>query len=125
MKRGEIYYIENKNAVGCEQRGRRPAVIVGNDVGNKYSPVLLVVYFTLQPKKHLPTHVYVRGYGTALCEQIFTIDRTRVLQKKKGECTNSDMERINKALCISLGMEENIWQGVRNTITHQYRNARR
>ena len=60
MKRGEIYYIENDNAVGCEQRGIRPAVIVGNDVGNKHSPVLLVVYFTRQQKKALPTHVYVR-----------------------------------------------------------------
>lgn len=123
MKRGEIYYIENDKAVGCEQRGIRPAVIVGNDVGNKYSPVLLVVYFTRQHKKALPTHVYVRGHGTALCEQIFTIDKTRLLQKK-GECTESDIERINKALRISLGMEET-WQDKRNTTTHQYRNARR
>ena len=117
MKRGEIYYIENDNAVGCEQRGIRPGVIVGNDIGNQYSPVLIVVYFTSKPKKHLPTHVYVRGHGTALCEQICTIDRTRLLQKK-GECTNSDMERINKALCISLGMEET-WQDERNTTTHR------
>ena len=123
MKRGEIYYIENCNAVGCEQRGIRPAVIVGNDIGNKYSPVLLVVYFTLQHKKTLPTHVYVRGQGIALCEQIFTIDKTRILQKR-GECTSSDMERINKALRISLGMEETC-QDERNTTTHQYRNERR
>lgn len=33
MRRREIYYIENDNSAGCEQRGRRPAVIVGNDVG--------------------------------------------------------------------------------------------
>ena len=105
MRRGEIYYIKNENAVGCEQRGIRPAVIVSNNVGNKYSPVLLVVYFTTQRKKYLPTHVYVKGHGNALCEQIFTIDKTRLLQKK-GECSSSDMERINKALRISLGMEE-------------------
>ena len=123
MKRGEIYYIENCNAVGCEQRGIRPAVIVSNNVGNKYSPVLLVVYFTLKHKKTLPTHVYVKGHGTALCEQIFTIDRTRLLQKK-GECTSSDMNRINKALFRSLGMEET-WQEERNTTTHRYRNERR
>ena len=123
MRRGEIYYIKNENTIGCEQRGTRPAVIVGNNLGNKYSPVLLVVYLTTQTKKHLPTHAYVRGHGTALCEQIFTIDKTRLLQKK-GECSSSDMERINKALSISLGMEET-WQGVRNTTTHQYRNERR
>ena len=120
MRRGEIYYVENDNAVGSEQRGIRPALIIGNDVGNKYSPVLLVVYFTLQHKKSMPTHVYVRGHGTALCEQIFTIDKTRLLQKK-GECTNNDMERINKALRISLGMEE-AWQDERNTTTNQYLN---
>lgn len=123
MKRGEIYYIENDNSVGCEQRGRRPAVIVGNDVGNKYSSVLLVVYFTLQHKKALPTHVYVRGHGTALCEQIHTVDKTRLLQKK-GECTDSDMEHINKALCISLGLEEP-WQNERITTIHQYSKVRR
>ena len=123
MRRGEIYYVENNNAVGSEQRGIRPALIVGNDVGNKYSPVLLVVYFTLQHKKSMPTHVYVRGNGTALCEQIFTIDKTRLLLKK-GECTNNDMKRINKALRISLGMEET-WQDERNTTTHRYRNAKR
>ena len=120
MRRGEIYYVENDNAVGSEQRGIRPALIIGNDVGNKYSPVLLVVYFTLQHMKSMPTHVYVRGHGTALCEQIFTIDKTRLLQKK-GECTNNDMERINKALRISLGMEE-AWQDERNTTTNQYLN---
>ena len=122
MKRGDIYLIDNDNALGSEQRGIRPAVIVGNDVGNKYSPVLIIVYFTSQPKKPLPTHVYVRGHGIALCEHIYTIDKTRLI-KKKGECTNSDMERINKALLISLGMEE-IWQDERNT-THHYRNASR
>lgn len=122
MKRGEIYYIKGVNTVGSEQRDTRPAVIVGNNVGNKYSPILLVVYFTLQPKKKLPTHVYINGHGTALCEQIFTVDKTRLL-RKKGECTNSDIERINKALRISLGMEE-IWQDERK-YTHQYRNERR
>ena len=104
-KRGEIYYVDNDNAVGCEQGGVRPALIIGNNVGNKYSPVLIVVYFTLQPKKPMPTHVYIHGHGTALCEQIFTIDKTRILTKK-GECTSGDMELVNKALRVSLGMED-------------------
>lgn len=64
----------------------------------------------------------MRGHGTALCEQIYTIDKTRLL-RKKGECTDSDMKRINKALHISLGMEES-WQDERNMTIHQYRNAR-
>ena len=119
MRRGEIYYIEcGNNVVGCEQRGTRPAVVIGNDIGNKHAPVLIVVCFTTQHKKMLPTHVYVRGHGTALCEQICTIDKTRVLAKK-GECTKSDMERINKALLCSLGMED-IWQNGKDTNTHQY-----
>lgn len=103
FKRGEIYYIESNNGIGHEQRGTRPALIVGNNIGNKYSPVLEIIYFTLQHKRHLPTHVYIRGHGTALCEQIFTVDKSRVV-KKKGECTESDMRRINRALLVSLGM---------------------
>lgn len=103
FKRGEIYYIESDNAVGCEQRGTRPALIVGNDIGNKYSPVLEIVFFTLQRKRQLPTHVYMPEHGIALCEQIFTVDKSRVLTKK-GDCTKSDMERVNKALLVSLGI---------------------
>lgn len=121
-KRGEIYYVENNITTGCEQVGNRPALIIGNDIGNLHSPVLIVVYFTLQPKKPMPTHVYVHGHGTALCEQIFTIDKSRILAKK-GECTSRDMERINKALHISLGMEE-AWQNERTINTHQFRKQR-
>ena len=105
VKRGDIFYADLSPVIGSEQGGIRPVIIIQNDIGNKYSSVLLVVYFTRQHKKALPTHVYVRGHGTALCEQIFTIDKTRLLQKK-GECRDSDMDRINKALRISLGMEE-------------------
>lgn len=83
MRRGEIYYIkDSNNTVGYEQRGTRPALVIGNDIGNKHAPVLIVVFFTTQHKKMLPTHVYVRGHGTALCEQICTIDKTRVIAKK-------------------------------------------
>ena len=40
VKRGEIYYADLSPVVGSEQGGVRPVLIVQNDVGNKYSPLL-------------------------------------------------------------------------------------
>ena len=58
MKRGEIYYIENINAVGSEQRGIRPAVIVGNDVGINTRPFCSLYILHCNTRKHF-RHMYM------------------------------------------------------------------
>ena len=45
-KRGEIYYADLGHGVGSEQEGRRPVVIIQNDVGNKHSPTVIVAAVT-------------------------------------------------------------------------------
>ncbi|NMR85745.1 type II toxin-antitoxin system PemK/MazF family toxin, partial [Vibrio parahaemolyticus] len=42
VKRGEIYYADLSPVVGSEQGGVRPILIIQNDVGNKYSPTVIV-----------------------------------------------------------------------------------
>ena len=43
IKRNEIYYVDfGENTKGCEQAGTRPAIILQNDKGNKYSPTTIV-----------------------------------------------------------------------------------
>lgn len=110
FKRGEIYYADLTPARGSEQGGARPVVIVQNDVGNKYSPTVIIVPLTtVLTKSKLPTHVTL--YKAAdlpckslvLCEQIKTIDKSR-LQDYKGTVSSEDMEKIDRALKISLGM---------------------
>lgn len=109
-KRGEIYYIMTDNdteSVRSEQCNHdRPAIIVSNDVGNKFSPIVEVVYLTTRPKKDLPTHVDIYTTvkpSTALCEQIYTVSKMR-LRKYINECTGQEMDDINKALSVSLGI---------------------
>lgn len=105
--RGEIYHICGKEAVGHEQRGNRPAVIVSNNVGNEHSPVVEVVYLTTQEKKRLPTHVQIYSsprVSTAMCEQIDTVDKRR-LGDLIGRVTEGEQQKIDKALAVSLEID--------------------
>lgn len=104
VHRGEIYHIHEIEAVGHEQHGDRPAIIVSNDVGNEHSPVVEVVYLTTQEKKPLPTHVQIYSSprpSTALCEQIDSVDKIR-LGGLIGRITEEEMHEIDKALAVSL-----------------------
>lgn len=108
FERGNIYYITNNNSpiVGSEQASGRPAIVVSNDKNNNHSSVLEVVYLTTQPKTYLPTHVKITSSSkpsTALCEQVYSISVDRV-GNWCGECTAEEMEQIDAALIISLGL---------------------
>lgn len=108
IKRGDIYYIKNTDTnVGSEQRAGRPAVIVSNNRNNATSTVFEIVYLTSQAKFDQPTHVTIRSSGrdsTALCEQILSVSIERV-GDYIGKCTAMEMQQIDTALLISLGIE--------------------
>ena len=110
IKRGEIYYADLSPVVGSEQGGIRPVLILQNDVGNKYSPTVIVTAITSQlGKAKLPTHVELPATeynlpknSVALLEQIRTLDKRR-LQEKVTTLSTDKMKEVNKALLISLG----------------------
>ncbi len=109
VKRGEIYYADLSPVVGSEQGGVRPVLVVQNDVGNKYSPTVIVCAVTSKlSKAKLPTHVEINmGYGltkasVALLEQLRTIDKRR-LKEKIGELPLAIMRCVDKAILVSLG----------------------
>lgn len=110
IKRGEIYYADLSPVVGSEQGGVRPVLILQNDVGNKYSPTVIVTAITSQlGKAKLPTHVELPAdeynlpkNSVALLEQIRTLDKRR-LQEHITTLTPTKMKEVNKALLISLG----------------------
>ena len=59
VQRGQIY-LAILNGVGCEQQGKRPVLILQNDVGNRFSPTTIIAPLTTSDKKkHLPVHVPV------------------------------------------------------------------
>lgn len=110
IKRGEIYYADLSPVVGSEQGGVRPVLVLQNDVGNKYSPTVIVTAITSQlGKAKLPTHVELPAEqynlpknSVALLEQIRTLDKRR-LQEKVTTLSQEKMKEVNKALLISLG----------------------
>lgn len=111
IKRGDIFHImgtPNRNTThGSEQWPDRPAVIVSNNLNNKYSPVVEVVYLTGRTKQRLPTHVRINSAeipSVALCEQVNSVSVDR-LGNPMGVCTEGEMLDINCALAVSLGLE--------------------
>ncbi len=110
IRRGEIYYADLSPVVGSEQGGVRPVLIIQNDVGNKYSPTVIVSAITSQlGKAKLPTHIELPAEkynlpknSVALLEQIRTLDKRR-LQEKVTTLSPDKMREVNKALLISLG----------------------
>lgn len=111
VKRGDIYYADLSPVVGSEQGGVRPVIIIQNDIGNKHSPTVIISAITSQiDKAKLPTHVEISSeeYGlnkdsVVLLEQIRTLDKRR-LKEKIGHMTNKDMDKVDKALKISVGL---------------------
>ena len=111
VKRGDIYYADLSPVVGSEQGGVRPVLIVQNDVGNKYSPTVIVAAITSRINKaKMPTHIEIKGedYGLSkdsviLLEQVRTIDKQR-LKERMGNLSVADMNKINKALTVSFGL---------------------
>ncbi len=110
VRRGEIYYADLSPVVGSEQGGVRPVLIIQNDVGNKYSPTVVVCAVTSQlTKAKLPTHVELASgesgltrASVALLEQIRTLDKRR-LKSRLGELPHSVMQSIDRAILVSLG----------------------
>jgi len=111
VKRGYIFFADLSPVVGSEQGGVRPVLVIQNDVGNKYSPTVIIAAITSQIEKaKLPTHVEVEAkeYGlekdsVILLEQIRTIDKQR-LQGKVTELDSRVMLKVSQALKISLGL---------------------
>lgn len=113
MKRGDVYFADLSPVVGSEQGGVRPVLIIQNDIGNRFSPTVIVAAITAQIQKaKLPTHVEIdaKKYNierdsVILLEQIRTIDKQRLTDK----ITNLDetmMSKVDEALKISLGLVE-------------------
>lgn len=110
IRRGDILYVESGYSTGSEQRPGRPAIVVSNDKNNEYSSTVEVVYLTTQPKRDLPTHVPIHSLNResiAICEQITTVSKERI-GTYRGSVTAAEMEAIESALRVSLGIGDEV-----------------
>lgn len=111
IKKGDLYFADLSPVIGSEQGGVRPVLVVQNDVGNKYSPTIIVAAVTSQMNKaKLPTHVEIEAAGNGLSknsvvlmEQLRTIDKRR-LKERIGTLSEELLPTVNDALSISLGI---------------------
>ena len=113
IKRGDIFYADLSPVVGSEQGGVRPVLVIQNDIGNKYSPTIIVSAITSQINKaKLPTHVEIKAedFGllkdsVILLEQVRTIDKRR-LREKIGKLDDELMLKVDEGLYISIGLSD-------------------
>lgn len=113
--RGDLYYADLGQGIGSEQNGNRPVVIIQNNVGNRYSPTVIVAAITSKAnvKAKLPTHYFIQPESglnlpsIVLLEQIRTIDKRR-LSGYIGKLEERHIRGINHALAISIGLIEPI-----------------
>jgi len=112
VKRGEIYLVFFDPTVGHEIRKTRPALIIQNDIGNRYSPLTIVAAITskISPVAH-PVEVVIEPSRTngldvrsaIRLDQIRTVDRQRLVSRL-GVIDASTMAKVNQAIQISLGL---------------------
>ncbi|KUO95980.1 type II toxin-antitoxin system PemK/MazF family toxin [Ferroacidibacillus organovorans] len=111
VKRGDVYFADLSPVVGSEQGGFRPVLIIQNNIGNRFSPTVIVAAITAQIQKaKLPTHVEISSSqhgmdrdSVVLLEQIRTLDKQR-LTEKIAHLDDELMKRVDEALSISLAL---------------------
>lgn len=111
IERGELYYADLSPVVGSEQGGLRPVLIIQNDIGNKYSPTVIIAAITSKIQKaKLPTHIELSHNiyplskdSVVLLEQIRTLDKLR-LRERIGQLDAIAMQKVNVGLMLSLGI---------------------
>jgi mRNA interferase MazF len=110
FRRGDIWTVDLEPVVGSEQGKARPALIIQNDIGNLYSPVLIVAALTSGEDAHFDVQVAVkapegglRHNSIVLLNQIRTIDKRRV-GRYWGRLSARTMQQVDKAIKISLGL---------------------
>lgn len=119
MSRGEIYYADMSEYIGCEHGGERPVLVIQNNIGNKHSPTTIVALITAAHKHDLPTHVVVTNHDCNLPKKsIIMLEQLKVIDKKrlkKFVCylSSSKMAEVDIALSISVGLHQNYKQEVR------------
>ncbi|OGG63261.1 PemK family transcriptional regulator [Candidatus Kaiserbacteria bacterium RIFCSPHIGHO2_02_FULL_59_21] len=112
-RRGEVWLVNFDPTIGSEIQKTRPAVVLQNDIGNRFSSVTIVAAISSQFGDTLyPTEVLVeppdgglKTRSVVLLNQVRTVDGARLV-KKMGALRPATLEAVNSALAISLGLTD-------------------
>ena len=116
FRRGDVVLASIPFASDMATGKVRPAVVVQNDVGNLFSPNLIVAAISSQlPSRQYPTNVIVRrntseSQGTGLdrdstvqAEVILTVSKANVV-RRIGRFSEATMRNVDGCLRVSLGL---------------------
>ena len=125
IKRGDIFYADLSPVVGSEQGGMRPVLIVQNNVGNHYSPTVIVAAITAKIQKTKMQMLFninaadtgIEKNSVVLLEQVRTIDKQR-LEDRVTHLDDQTMQRVDGALLISIGLADRSKRRPRRTMQH-------
>ncbi len=110
VTKGDVVWVGFGSARGSEPEGRRPALVVQNDVGNMHSPNTIVVAITTRAIKKYPVNVVVEPDESGLphrsmvdCSLVLTIAKERILDKA-GTLGATTIADVDAALKTSLAL---------------------
>lgn len=111
IKKGDIYYAMLNPVIGSEQDGKRPVVVIQNNLANKHSPTVIIAPITTILKKlYIPTHIvigknnFLKKDSTILVEQVRVIDKSRIITFL-GKLNEIQMRQVDKALINAFGID--------------------
>lgn len=111
IKKGDIYYAMLNPVIGSEQDGKRPVVVIQNNLANKHSPTVIIAPITTILKKlYIPTHIvigknnFLKKDSTILVEQVRVIDKSRIITFL-GKLNKIQMRQVDKALINAFGID--------------------
>jgi mRNA interferase MazF len=110
VRRGQVFWVDFSPGRGSEQAGRRPALVVQNDVGNRYSPKTIIAAMTTRVgDKEYPTEVRLPAGmlgkpSVVLCGQLLTVAQVRLMGAPVARLDAETMAEVDEALSLSLGL---------------------
>lgn len=112
ISRGDIVIVDFEPVRGSEQGGIRPAIVIQNNLYNKYSPVIIVAAITSRNfTKNFPTNVFLSKKDSKLkldsnilLNQLRTVDKS-MIKKRISKLNPYLMSQVDLAIKISLDIE--------------------
>jgi mRNA interferase MazF len=108
-RRGEVWLVNWNPARGSEQAGKRPALIIQNDIGNEHASTTIVAAISTTVRSY-PMNVQVDPPQGGLTKhsmvktgQLLTVAKDR-LEKKLGTVDRQKMAEVDRALRLSLAL---------------------
>ena len=110
-RRGDVYLVNFDPTIGAEVKKTRPAVVIQNDIGNRWSPITIVAAMTSRFEEPLyPTEVLVKASegglavdSVVLLNQLRSVDKARLV-RRLGALKSQTVRESDRALLLSLGL---------------------